>query len=71
MSPTQTDGARTEDERCQHSNMPPVEFDEQAAKGLGSYEVRKRWPRSYSRCPDCKEMVMRYASSLHYYSGDW
>lgn len=59
------------DERCTHPNLPPVPFDEEAAKGLPPYEVRSRWPRLDQQCPDCKEMILCYASQMHYYSGDW
>lgn len=33
-------------------------------------EVRKRWPRG-SRCPDCGETGIFYASAEHYAMGDW
>jgi hypothetical protein len=56
---------------CEHENLPPVPFDEEAAKGLSAWEVRRRWPRKMQICPDCKQDVLCYASSLHYYSGDW
>jgi len=58
-------------ERCQHPNLPEVPFDAEAAKGLSSWEVRKRWPRKLQTCPDCEADVICYASSEHYYSGDW
>jgi hypothetical protein len=57
--------------RCYHKNLPPVPFDEEAAKGLDAMEVRKRWPRRVQICPDCKDEVICYASNAHYYSGDW
>lgn len=58
-------------DRCLHSKLPPVPFDEEAAGGLSAGEVRARWPRLMQVCPDCKEDVICYASNLHYYSGDW
>lgn len=56
---------------CMHANLPVVPFDEEAAKGLRAHEVRARWPRKIQQCPDCKQDVICYASSFHYYSGDW
>lgn len=64
-------GLLNKGQRCGHPNLPPVEFDAEAAKGLDNYEVRRRWPRLYCRCADCGSMVMKYASQEHYYAGDW
>lgn len=47
-----------------------VEFDEEAARGLGAYEVRKHWPRG-TVCPHCGATGIFYASWLHYMAGDW
>lgn len=55
-------------EACDHG----VTFDEEAAKGLDAYEVRKRWPRHYGVCPrGCGFTGIAYASYMHYISGDW
>lgn len=56
---------------CEHTNLPPVPFDEKASKGLSAPEVRSRWPRLYQICPDCKAGVICYASFRHYIAGDW
>lgn len=67
-----TDAQRTEETMvCKHPNLPPVPFDAEAAKGKSAFEVRGLWPRKIQECPDCKEQVICYASSLHYYAGDW
>lgn len=57
-------------DKCEHHGAK-VEFDEEAAKGLSAWEVRKRWPRFYGACPDCGVQLIKYASNVHYYSGDW
>jgi hypothetical protein len=56
---------------CEHPNLPLVPFDEEAAKELSAWEIRARWPRKMQVCPDCKEEILCYASSMHYYMGDW
>lgn len=55
---------------CKHENIR-VDFDEEAARGLDAWEVRKRWPRYSGPCPDCGGHMISYASFLHYVSGDW
>ena len=53
---------------CDHG----VVFDEQAAKELDAYEVRKRWPRLMGTCPKgCGFHGIGYASYAHYIYGDW
>jgi hypothetical protein len=58
-------------EECQHPNLPPVPFDHEAARGLDSYEIRKRWPRGSDLCNVCGNYIVRYASFEHYCAGDW
>ncbi len=58
------------EEACAHVKVMPA-FDYEASKGLGAYEVRKRWPRFFGKCPDCDFEGILYASREHYYSGDW
>jgi len=48
-----------------------VPFDESAAKGMSSYEVRKRWPRKRVTCTRCGFDGIAYASFMHYLMGDW
>ncbi|HEX3156729.1 MAG TPA: hypothetical protein VHV32_19020 [Candidatus Angelobacter sp.] len=55
---------------CDHA-AAPVTFDEEAAKGLSAHEVRARWPRFFGNCPGCGTQLIKYASQMHYYSGDW
>jgi len=55
---------------CQHTKHMP-DFDEEAAKGLDEYEVRKRWPRFMGTCEDCGQQVILYASTMHYLMGDY
>lgn len=57
----------SEKPKCDHG----VTFDEEAAKGLTSEEVRKRWPRKKVNCQQCGFSGIEYASYLHYLSGDW
>lgn len=57
-------------ERCDHSIATPT-FDERAAEGLSSSEIRKRWPRFMGSCPSCGEPVILYASLSHFLEGDW
>ena len=59
-----------ENEGCQHDKIMP-EFDQKAAAGLSSDEVRKRWPRFGGLCPDCGTWTVAYASYEHYLAGDW
>lgn len=59
---------RENTEPCNHG----VTFDENAAKGLDVYEVRKRWPRLFGNCPKgCGYNGIAYASFAHYVCGDW
>jgi hypothetical protein len=48
---------------CPHG---AAEFDEVAAVGLSTREVRERWPRV--RCDRCG---IQYASMAHFVAGDW
>jgi len=50
-----------------------VAFDEKAAKGMTSDEVREVYPRKYLQCtnPECSYQVVAYASFSHYIAGDW
>lgn len=52
---------------CLHPTVGEPVFDEVAACGLSSAEVRARWPRLH--CPDCNTTM--YASAHHYHAGDW
>jgi hypothetical protein len=57
---------------CDHG----ITFDEEAYKGLGPNEVRKRWPRGWftetKPCPKgCGYRGIYYASYMHYIAGDW
>lgn len=59
-------------ETCDHG----VTFDWEAARGLRSAEVRKRWPRGWfdseHPCPlGCGYIGIAYASYTHYIHGDW
>jgi len=57
--------------RCGRTMLPRVPFDETAAAGLSSDEVRRRWPRIHWKCAACKNHGVAYASFVHYISGDW
>lgn len=54
---------------CDHG----VTFDGiTAAEGLSSDEVRRRWPRLMGPCPKgCGFSGIAYASTAHFYAGDW
>ena len=53
---------------CDHG----VTFDETAASGMTSREIRKQWPRLFGPCPKgCGFSGIGYASYAHYISGDW
>ncbi len=53
---------------CKHG----VTFDPEAARGLPSEEVRRRWPRMGGHCPlGCGFYGVAYASLEHYVAGDW
>lgn len=56
---------------CEHPLLPKPAFDEDAAATCSAGEVRRRWPRLDSRCPNCGERVLMYASHKHYIYGDW
>lgn len=56
---------------CRHKNLPPVPFDADACKGKPAQWVRQNYPRLHQVCPDCKAGVICYASSEHYYAGDY
>lgn len=55
---------------CEHPCVVP-DFDERAAEGMTSDQVRERWPRYHGRCPDCGFYGALYASFKHYLAGDW
>lgn len=57
-------------EGCQHANLP-VKYDSADCAGKDSAYVRKHYPRFYGNCPDCGVHMLGYASSEHYYAGDW
>lgn len=53
---------------CDHG----VVFDEKIAKGMTAAEIKKVYPRLFGKCPKgCGYEGIAYASSLHYYMGDW
>lgn len=56
---------------CNCDHLPP--FDRDAARGMTSQEVRKRWPRYDGECGKCgaKFGGISYASMEHYILGDW
>lgn len=66
-APTKFDMCQGE---CDHAASMP-KFDKIAAEGLGSYEVRERWPRFMGNCAECGQMVILYESFEHYLMGDW
>jgi hypothetical protein len=45
-------------------------FDAEAARGLTSAEVQRRWPRWSGTCT-CGFYGVSYASYEHYIAGDW
>ena len=53
--------------KCGHG----VSFDPEAARGLPSDEVRRRWPRFAGRCERCGYEGIDYASMAHMVAGDW
>ena len=58
----------SEAKACDHG----VTFDQEAAEGLDTYEIRKRWPRLHGECPKgCGFSGIGYASYAHYIYGDW
>lgn len=67
--PDTSDDTRTPEQlACTHG----VSFDEAAAKGLGTTEIRARWPRVFGACPlGCGMSGIFYASYAHYIYGDW
>lgn len=56
---------------CTHPRVPLPAFDEKAAAGMSSREVKERWPRTVETCPDCNLTMTMYASFTHYIAGDW
>lgn len=52
---------------CMHG----IAFDEEAARGMNSHDVRKRWPRLMGRCEHCGYDGIYYASWAHFIAGDW
>jgi hypothetical protein len=56
--------------KCKHSSIK-VEFDSERARGMSVEQVRKIWPRFNGTCPECKELVIIYASIDHYILGDY
>lgn len=56
---------------CRHKNLPLVPFDAEACRGKPAGWVREHFPRLYQVCPDCRSGVICYASSEHYYAGDY
>lgn len=53
---------------CDHG----VGFDEDHAKLMDTYEIRRVYPRLNGECPKgCGYVGIAYASKEHYYMGDW
>jgi hypothetical protein len=53
---------------CDHG----VKFNLETASSLDAFEVRKKYPRLCGFCPlGCGYSGIAYASSEHYYLGDW
>jgi hypothetical protein len=62
------DEGHAEANRCDHG----VTFDADAARGLGTREIRERWPRLDGPCPKgCGFNGIGYADFTHYLAGDW
>jgi hypothetical protein len=59
-----------DDDQCPHESVMPA-FDEQAAEGMSSAEIKEKYPRFMGECPDCGQHVILYASFMHYICGDW
>jgi hypothetical protein len=56
------------EDACGHG----LSFDANAARDLGTREVRSRWPRLFGLCPmGCGFDGIAYASGEHYVAGDW
>lgn len=58
------------EERIKTCTKHHASFDAEAAKGLTSAEVRRRWPRWSGTC-ECGFYGVHYASWEHYIAGDW
>lgn len=56
---------------CLHKNLPLPEFNADEAASMSAEEVRKRFPRGHSQCPDCGAWSITYASAAHFIAGDW
>lgn len=53
---------------CDHG----VVFDEALAKDMTATEIKQKYPRLDGTCPKgCGYVGIAYASSMHYYMGDW
>lgn len=53
-------------EECEHPGLDGFGMCYQCV-GL----LRKKWPRFDGQCPDCKCLLISYASSAHFMYGDW
>lgn len=56
---------------CECEPADPPTFDEEAAKSLDSWEIKRRWPRKQTVCVKCGASMIAYASFMHYIAGDW
>lgn len=56
---------------CGHGEREVPVFDQEAARGLATEEIRKRWPRIWDVCLICGATTIVYASAVHYTYGDW
>ncbi|MGL4255604.1 MAG: hypothetical protein ACRCSL_04665 [Microbacterium sp.] len=62
-----------DEDRCACGRLykePRPQFDAERAAGMSAREVRIAFPRVRSVC-DCGATTIRYASYLHYLTGDW
>lgn len=57
--------------QCRHVSLKLPDFDSDKSKGKGTGWIRKHYPRSVEKCPDCGCAVIMYASKEHYILGDW
>ncbi len=56
---------------CTHSRCPRPAYDSARAALMSVAEIKRIYPRTEEKCPDCGTRVIMYASADHYIMGDW
>lgn len=63
----------TDTAECTHKHVPIPEFDfdKVIRHKMSVHDIRRTYPRTEEKCPDCGKIIIIYKSFEHYIAGDW